>query len=171
MNGTSYAMFLHLLERFSNEVQVAEARCFYGFQIMTGNIHIETYSLLIDTYMRDPTERAYLFDAILTAPCVKRKAEWALRWITDTHSTFGKRLIAFAAIKGVFFSGSVASILWLKKRGLMPGLTFFQTSLSLATRVYPPTLPASYLTTCGGGLIRTLCSRLSRRLSPSSKNS
>lgn len=113
----------NLVERFSNEVQVAEARCFYGFQIMMENIHAETYSLLIDTYIKDLQEREFLFDAIDTIPCIKKKADWALRWISDKESTFGERLVAFAAVEGVFFSGSFASIFWLKKRGLMPGLT------------------------------------------------
>ena len=120
----------NLLERFSNEVQVAEARCFYGFQIMMENIHSETYSLLIDTYIKDAAEREYLFDAVETIPCIKRKAEWALKWISDKRSTFGERLVAFAAVEGIFFSGSFASIFWLKKRGLMPGLTFSNELIS-----------------------------------------
>lgn len=120
----------NLLERFSNEVQAAEARCFYGFQIMMENIHSETYSLLIDTYIKDPNQRDYLFDAIETIPCIKKKADWALRWITDKDSVFGERLIAFAAVEGIFFSGSFASIFWLKKRGLMPGLTFSNELIS-----------------------------------------
>ncbi|KAH7887842.1 ribonucleotide reductase small subunit [Phlebopus sp. FC_14] len=120
----------NLVERFSNEVQVAEARCFYGFQIMMENIHSETYSLLIDTYIKDPAERDYLFDAMETIPCVKRKADWALKWISDQRSTFAERLVAFAAVEGIFFSGSFASIFWLKKRGLMPGLTFSNELIS-----------------------------------------
>ncbi|KZT24428.1 ribonucleotide reductase small subunit [Neolentinus lepideus HHB14362 ss-1] len=120
----------NLVERFSNEVQAAEARCFYGFQIMMENIHSETYSLLIDTYIKDPAQREYLFDAIETIPCVKRKADWALRWISDDQSSFGERLIAFAVVEGIFFSGSFASIFWLKKRGLMPGLTFSNELIS-----------------------------------------
>ena len=120
----------NLIERFSNEVQAAEARCFYGFQIMMENIHSETYSLLIDSYIKDPAQREYLFDAIETVPCVKRKAEWALRWISDKRSSFGERLVAFAAVEGIFFSGSFASIFWLKKRGLMPGLTFSNELIS-----------------------------------------
>ncbi|KAG6855086.1 Ribonucleotide-diphosphate reductase (RNR), small subunit [Blastosporella zonata] len=120
----------NLLERFSNEVQAAEARCFYGFQIMMENIHSETYSLLIDTYIKDQAEREYLFDAIETIPCIKRKAEWALKWISDQNSTFGERLVAFAAVEGIFFSGSFASIFWMKKRGLMPGLTFSNELIS-----------------------------------------
>jgi ribonucleoside-diphosphate reductase subunit M2 len=119
-----------LVERFSNEVQAAEARCFYGFQIMMENIHSETYSLLIDTYIKDPAQRDYLFDAIETIPCVKRKADWALRWISDKQASFGERLVAFAAVEGIFFSGSFASIFWLKKRGLMPGLTFSNELIS-----------------------------------------
>ncbi|KZT66014.1 ribonucleotide reductase, partial [Daedalea quercina L-15889] len=114
----------NLVERFSNEVQAAEARCFYGFQIMMENIHSETYSLLIDTYIKDPQERNHLFDAIETIPCIKKKADWALRWISDKKSSFAERLVAFAAVEGIFFSGSFAAIFWLKKRGLMPGLTF-----------------------------------------------
>lgn len=114
----------NLVERFSQEVQVAEARCFYGFQVMIENIHSETYSLLIDAYVKDPHQRAQLFDAIETIPCVNRKADWALKWIGDEQSSFAERLIAFAAVEGIFFSGSFASIFWLKKRGLMPGLTF-----------------------------------------------
>ncbi|KAI0036046.1 ribonucleotide reductase small subunit [Vararia minispora EC-137] len=120
----------NLVERFSNEVQAAEARCFYGFQIMMENIHSETYSLLIDTYIKDPKQRDYLFDAVETIPCVAKKANWALRWITDKDSVFGERLVAFAAVEGIFFSGSFASIFWLKKRGLMPGLTFSNELIS-----------------------------------------
>ncbi|KAF7967575.1 hypothetical protein HWV62_33731 [Athelia sp. TMB] len=120
----------NLVERFSNEVQVAEARCFYGFQIMMENIHSETYSLLIDTYIKEPAQREYLFDAVETIPCVKRKADWAMRWINDKQSTFAERLVAFAAVEGIFFSGSFASIFWLKKRGLMPGLTFSNELIS-----------------------------------------
>ncbi|KAF8342484.1 ribonucleotide reductase [Amanita rubescens] len=120
----------NLVERFSNKVQVAEARCFYGFQIMMENIHSETYSLLIDTYIKDPRQREYLFDAVNTIPCIKKKADWALRWISDTKSTFAERLVAFAAVEGIFFSGSFASIFWLKKRGLMPGLTFSNELIS-----------------------------------------
>ncbi|KAH9899671.1 ribonucleotide reductase small subunit [Cubamyces lactineus] len=120
----------NLVERFSNEIQVAEARCFYGFQIMMENIHSETYSLLIDTYVKDPKQREHLFNAIESIPCVKKKADWALRWISDTESTFAERLVAFAAVEGIFFSGSFAAIFWLKKRGLMPGLTFSNELIS-----------------------------------------
>ncbi|KAG5459546.1 MAG: ribonucleotide reductase small subunit RnrA [Olpidium bornovanus] len=120
----------NLVERFSNEVQVAEARCFYGFQIMIENIHSEMYSLLIDTYIKDPAHRTYLFDAIETVPAIKRKADWAVRWIQDKNSSFAIRLVAFAAVEGIFFSGAFASIFWLKKRGLMPGLTFSNELIS-----------------------------------------
>lgn len=120
----------NLVERFSNEVQAAEARCFYGFQIMMENIHSETYSLLIDTLIKDPQQRTYLFDAIESIPCVRRKADWALLWISDKNSTFAERLVAFAAVEGIFFSGSFASIFWLKKRGLMPGLAFSNELIS-----------------------------------------
>ncbi|CAO1620439.1 unnamed protein product [Sympodiomycopsis kandeliae] len=120
----------NLVERFSSEVQAAEARCFYGFQIMMENIHSETYSLLIDTYIREPEQREFLFDAVETIPVVKQKADWALRWISDKNATFAERLIAFAAVEGIFFSGSFASIFWLKKRGLMPGLTFSNELIS-----------------------------------------
>lgn len=120
----------NLIERFSQEVQVAEARCFYGFQVMIENIHSETYSLLIDTYVKDPHQRTHLFEAIETIPCVKHKADWALKWIADEQSSFAERLIAFAAVEGIFFSGSFAAIFWLKKRGLMPGLTFSNELIS-----------------------------------------
>lgn len=114
----------NLVENFSAEVQIPEAKCFYGFQIMMENIHSETYSLLIDTYIKDPKESEFLFNAIENIPCIKQKADWALRWISDDEALFGERLVAFAAVEGIFFSGSFASIFWLKKRGLMPGLTF-----------------------------------------------
>lgn len=114
----------NLVENFSAEVQIPEAKCFYGFQIMMENIHSETYSLLIDSYIKDPKEADFLFNAIDNIPCIKKKADWALRWISDDEALFAERLVAFAAVEGVFFSGSFASIFWLKKRGLMPGLTF-----------------------------------------------
>lgn len=120
----------NLVERFSGEVQIPEARCFYGFQIMMENIHSETYSLLIDTYISEPRQRTYLFNAIDNIPCIRKKADWALRWISDKNSTFANRLVAFAAVEGIFFSGSFASIFWLKKRGLMPGLTFSNELIS-----------------------------------------
>ena len=110
----------NLAVNMMNAVQLPEARCFYGFQIMMENIHSEMYSLLIDTYVKDPNEKNHLFNAIDTVPCVTRKAEWALRWIEK--GSFAERLVAFAAVEGIFFSGSFCSIFWLKKRGLMPGL-------------------------------------------------
>lgn len=120
----------NLVERFSQEVQITEARCFYGFQIAMENVHSEMYSVLIDTYIRDPHQRDYLFNAIETMPAVKRKADWALSWISSKAANFGERIIAFAAVEGIFFSGSFASIFWLKKRGLMPGLTFSNELIS-----------------------------------------
>merc|ERR1712107_930521 len=120
----------NLVERFMQEVQVPEARCFYGFQIAIGNIHSEMYSLLIDTYVRDSAEKEKLFNAIETIPAIKKKAEWALRWISDKRASFSERLVAFAAVEGIFFSGSFASIFWLKKRGLMPGLSFSNELIS-----------------------------------------
>jgi ribonucleoside-diphosphate reductase beta chain len=118
----------NLAINFMSEVQLPEARCFYGFQIMMENIHSETYALLIDTYIKDPAEKDRLFHAIDTVPCVGKKAEWALRWINN--GTFAERLVAFAAVEGIFFSGSFCSIFWLKKRGLMPGLTFSNELIS-----------------------------------------
>jgi len=120
----------NLVERFSQEVQITEARCFYGFQIAMENVHSEMYSILIDSYIRDPKERDFLFNAVETLPCVKRKADWALSWIGSKSATFGERIIAFAAVEGIFFSGSFAAIFWLKKRGLMPGLTFSNELIS-----------------------------------------
>ena len=112
----------NLGERFYNEVQIQEAKFFYGFQIAVENIHSETYSLLIDTYVKDTLKKNKLLNAIETIPSVKKKAEWALKWIENKDATFGTRVIAFAAVEGIFFSGSFCSIFWLKKRGLMPGL-------------------------------------------------
>lgn len=120
----------NLVSRFAQEVQIPEARCFYGFQIMIENIHSEMYSLLIDTYIRDPQERSFLFNAIDNIPCVRKKGDWAMRWIENQTSSFGERLVAFAAVEGIFFSGSFAAIFWLKKRGLMPGLTFSNELIS-----------------------------------------
>ncbi len=111
----------NLALRFFNEVQIPEARCFYGFQIAMENIHSETYGLLIDTYVKNPEEKHRLFHAVKTLPCVAKKAEWAMKWI-HSDSPFAHRLVAFAAIEGIFFSGSFCAIYWLKKRGLMPGL-------------------------------------------------
>ena len=118
----------NLAENFVNEVQYPEAKFFYGFQIMMENIHSETYSLLIDTYVKDEAEKHELFHAIETFPAIKEKAEWALKWIES--DSFAERLIAFAAVEGIFFSGSFCSIFWLKKRGLMPGLTFSNELIS-----------------------------------------
>lgn len=118
----------NLAVNFMSEVQIPEARCFYGFQIMMENIHSETYALLIDTYVKDAAEKNRLFHAIDTVPAVKKKAEWALRWIEN--GSFAERLVAFAAVEGIFFSGSFCSIFWLKKRGLMPGLTFSNELIS-----------------------------------------
>ncbi|KAK7022623.1 putative ribonucleoside-diphosphate reductase small chain [Favolaschia claudopus] len=120
----------NLVNRFSTEVQWAEARCFYGFQIMTENVHAETYSLLIDAYVEDPDRKTHLFRAIEGVPAIREKALWALKWIEDKASSFGQRLVAFAAVEGIFFSASFASIFWLKKRGLMPGLTFSNELIS-----------------------------------------
>jgi len=120
----------NLVERFMKEVQVPEARCFYGFQIAIENIHSEMYSLLIDTYVKDREEREKLFNAIETVPAVKKKAEWALRWINAGNASYGERVVAFASVEGIFFSGSFAAIFWLKKRGLMPGLTFSNELIS-----------------------------------------
>jgi ribonucleoside-diphosphate reductase beta chain len=118
----------NLAENMVREVQYTEAKFFYGFQIMMENIHSETYSLLIDTYIKDAKEKQYLLNAIDTIDCVKEKADWALRWISN--GSFAERLIAFAAVEGIFFSGSFCSIFWLKKRGLMPGLTFSNELIS-----------------------------------------
>ena len=118
----------NLAENFVNEVQYSEAKFFYGFQIMMENIHSETYSLLIDTYVKDEAEKSDLFHAIEVFPAIKKKADWALKWI-DSDS-FAERLIAFAAVEGIFFSGAFCSIFWLKKRGLMPGLTFSNELIS-----------------------------------------
>lgn len=120
----------NLATRFMKEVQLPEARCFYGFQIAIENIHSETYSLLIDTLIKDATHRTHLLNAIETIPCVKKKADWALRWINDNDRSFAERLVAFAAVEGIFFSGSFCAIFWLKKRGLMPGLCFSNELIS-----------------------------------------
>jgi len=110
--------------RFLSEVQLPEARAAYGFQLMMENVHSETYSLLIDTYIKDETEKTKLFQALDNFPCIKKKGDWALKWIQDNRSSFATRLVAFACVEGIFFSGSFCAIYWLKKRGLMPGLTF-----------------------------------------------
>ncbi|RHY12906.1 hypothetical protein DYB25_010626 [Aphanomyces astaci] len=120
----------NLAMNFSNEVQVPEARCFYGFQIAIENIHSEVYSLLIDTYIKDPTEKDRVLRAIETIPCVMRKANWALKWCDNKRAAYAERIVAFAAVEGIFFSGSFCSIFWLKKRGLMPGLSFSNELIS-----------------------------------------
>lgn len=120
----------NLAGRFMNDVQVSEARAFYGFQIAMENIHSQTYSLLIDTYIKDKSEKHRLFNAIENFPCIKKKSDWAQKWIRDNRSSFATRLIAFACVEGIFFSGAFCSIFWLKKRGLMPGLTFSNELIS-----------------------------------------
>jgi ribonucleoside-diphosphate reductase subunit M2 len=114
----------NLAMRFMSDVQLSEARAFYGFQIAMENIHSEMYSLLIETYIKDPDDKHTLFNSLSNFPCIKKKADWAIKWIHDKRSSFAVRLLAFACIEGIFFSGSFCSIYWLKKRGLMPGLTF-----------------------------------------------
>ena len=120
----------NLGQRFLSEVQLPEARATYGFQLMMENVHSETYSLLIDTYIKDRDEQTKLFRAIDNFPCIKKKADWAIKWIQDNRSSFATRLVAFACVEGIFFSGSFCSIYWLKKRGLMPGLTFSNELIS-----------------------------------------
>eukprot|EP00529_Nitzschia_sp_RCC80_P024334 CAMPEP_0113459248 /NCGR_PEP_ID=MMETSP0014_2-20120614/10349_1 /TAXON_ID=2857 /ORGANISM="Nitzschia sp." /LENGTH=444 /DNA_ID=CAMNT_0000350815 /DNA_START=99 /DNA_END=1433 /DNA_ORIENTATION=+ /assembly_acc=CAM_ASM_000159 len=120
----------NLAQNFMTEIQSAEARCFYGFQIAVENIHSETYSLLIDTYIKDQAEKTRLLNAIETVPCVERKAKWALQWCNSDLASFAERCIAFAAVEGIFFSGSFCAIFWLKKRGLMPGLAFSNELIS-----------------------------------------
>lgn len=120
----------NLIECFSQEVQIPEARFFYGFQIMIENIHSEMYSLLIETLIKDPVEKDNLFNAIETLPSIQKKAVWALSWINQERASFGERIIGFAAVEGIFFSGSFAAIFWLKKRGVMPGLTFSNELIS-----------------------------------------
>lgn len=120
----------NLASRFMNDVQVSEARAFYGFQIMMENVHSETYSLLIETYIKDKEEKSKLFNAISHFPCIKKKSDWAQKWIHDNRSSFASRLVAFACVEGIFFSGAFCSIYWLKKRGLMPGLTFSNELIS-----------------------------------------
>ena len=120
----------NLAARFMGDVQLAEARAFYGFQIAIENIHSETYSLLIESYIKNPEQKHRLFNAIDNFPCIKKKADWAQKWIKDNRSNFATRLVAFACIEGIFFSGAFCSIYWLKKRGLMPGLTFSNELIS-----------------------------------------
>ncbi|CAM9162667.1 unnamed protein product [Ectocarpus sp. 6 AP-2014] len=120
----------NLASNFSSEIQLSEARCFYGFQIAIENIHSEVYSLLIDTYVKDAAEKTHLFNAMETVPCVRRKARWALRWCDPKLASYAERLVAFAAVEGIFFSGSFCAVFWLKKRGLMPGLCFSNELIS-----------------------------------------
>jgi len=120
----------NLASRFMTDVQVSEARAFYGFQIAMENIHSTTYSLLIETYIKDQMEKHKLFNAIEHFPCIKKKSDWAQKWIHDNRSSFATRLVAFACVEGIFFSGAFCSIFWLKKRGLMPGLTFSNELIS-----------------------------------------
>jgi ribonucleoside-diphosphate reductase subunit M2 len=120
----------NLASRFMREIQISEARAFYGFQIAMENIHSHTYSLLIETYIKDKEEKNKLFHAIENFPCIKKKSDWAQKWIHDNRSSFATRLVAFACVEGIFFSGAFCSIFWLKKRGLMPGLTFSNELIS-----------------------------------------
>lgn len=128
--GSDGIVLENLAVNFMKEVTVPEARAFYGFQIAIENIHSEMYSLMLETYIRDTSYRDYLFKAIDNISCVQKKANWAVRWIQDANATFGRRLVAFAAVEGIFFSGSFCAIFWLKKRGLMPGLTFSNELIS-----------------------------------------
>jgi ribonucleoside-diphosphate reductase subunit M2 len=128
--GSDGIVLENLGVRFMNEVQVAEARAFYGFQMAMENIHSETYSLLIDTYIKNEEEKNKLFHALEYFPCIKKKADWAQKWIKDSRADFAKRLVAFACVEGIFFSGAFCSIYWMKKRGLMPGLTFSNELIS-----------------------------------------
>lgn len=120
----------NLSSRFMNDVAIPEAKCFYGFQIAIESIHSEVYSLLIDTYIKDQEEKTHLLNAIYTIPCIKKKADWALKWISSKTDSFAHRLVAFAVVEGIFFSGAFCSIFWLKERGLMPGLTFSNELIS-----------------------------------------
>ena len=120
----------NLAMRFMGDVQIAEARAFYGFQIAMENIHSETYSILIESYIKNTEEKTKLFNAIENFPCIKKKSDWAQKWIHDKRSSFATRLVAFACVEGIFFSGAFCSIYWLKKRGLMPGLTFSNELIS-----------------------------------------
>ena len=120
----------NLASRFMNEIQISEARAFYGFQIAMENIHSHTYSILIDSYIKDKQQKDTLFNAITHFPCIKKKSDWAQKWIHDHRSSFATRLVAFACVEGIFFSGAFCSIYWLKKRGLMPGLTFSNELIS-----------------------------------------
>ena len=128
--GSDGIVLENLGKRFLSEIQIPEARCAYGFQLMMENIHSETYSLLIDTLIKDKDQKQYLFNAINSIPCIAKKAHWAIKWIEDEQANFATRLVAFACVEGIFFSGSFCAIYWLKKRGLMPGLTFSNELIS-----------------------------------------
>ena len=128
--GSDGIVIENLGKRFMNDIEIPEVRAFYSYQMLIENIHSEMYSLLIDTYIDDSSKKTKLFNAIETMPCIKKKAEWAIKWIDDKNSNFAMRLIAFAIVEGIFFSGSFCSIYWLKKRGLMPGLTFSNELIS-----------------------------------------
>lgn len=128
--GSDGIVLENLAQRFMTDVKISEARAFYGFQIAMENIHSTTYSILIDTYIKNKDEKEKLFNAITNYPCIKKKAVWAQKWIHDKESSFAVRLVAFACVEGIFFSGAFCSIFWLKKRGLMPGLTFSNELIS-----------------------------------------
>jgi len=128
--GSDGIVLENLAARFMNDVQLPEARAFYGFQIAMENIHSEMYSLLIDTYIKDTEEKTHLFKALQHYPCIKKKADWTRQWIYSKDSSFAMRLLAFACVEGIFFSGAFCAIFWLKKRGLMPGLTFSNELIS-----------------------------------------
>jgi ribonucleotide reductase beta subunit family protein with ferritin-like domain len=128
--GSDGIVLENLVGNFCNEIQIPEARCFYGFQIAIENIHSEVYSLLIDKYIKDTNEKNRLFNAIEEIPCIKQKADWTIKWMSKEQGSFAKRVVAFAIVEGIFFSGSFCAIFWLKKRGLMPGLTFSNELIS-----------------------------------------
>tara|TARA_B100001093_G_scaffold319313_1_gene304651 strand:+ start:4909 stop:5946 length:1038 start_codon:yes stop_codon:yes gene_type:complete len=128
--GSDGIVLENLVQNFCKEVQIPEARCFYGFQAAIENIHSEVYSLLIDTYVEDREEKKFLLKGIDNIPCVKEKANWALKWMNNKNTSFAHRLVAFSVVEGIFFSASFCSIYWLKKRGLMPGLTFSNELIS-----------------------------------------
>lgn len=128
--GSDGIVLENLAQNFCNEVKIAEARCFYGFQIAIENIHSEMYGQLINNLVADVKERKYLFDSIETIPCIAKKAKWALKWMDSEKNSFAARCVAFAAVEGIFFSGSFCAIFWLKKRGLMPGLSFSNELIS-----------------------------------------
>lgn len=128
--GSDGIVMENLVQRFFNDIEIPEVRSFYSYQIYNENVHSETYSLLIDTYIKNPDEKLKLLNSIETHPIVKKKADWAQKWIADNNSTFAKRLVAFAIVEGVFFSGSFCAIYWIKQRGLMPGLTFSNELIS-----------------------------------------